>query len=181
MKEPKLYLCIQPPTRVQRVLHGFQEEFVPSPVQSAVPFHLSVKTQPGLTPDLRWLADVQEVVNGFSRFTCTVSTVPKQFPEGIAYLPAYSDQVVLLHRAIVRAVKPPKELSRAFFELSLYTPHVTVTRPVDLDLAEALCEQGETYFERGVFRFRVKELSLQIKEPGDAHYRQLMALPLRAA
>ncbi len=175
----KFYICILPPKGVQRALAQFQEAAVPPELRLNQGFHLSVKTQPGLSPDFSWLDAVLRVAEQQAAFTCSVSGVPKQFPEGIAYLPAYADEVVRLHRKLVRAVQPPPELSREYFELSLYTPHVTVAKLTDPQIGEQICLRGEDHFENGVFRFRVAHLSVQMRRLGERHYAEAMQIPLR--
>lgn len=175
----KFYICILPPKGVQRALAQFQEAAVPPELRLNQGFHLSVKTQPGLSPDFSWLDPVLQIAEAQAPFSCTVSGVPKQFPEGIAYLPAYADEVVRLHRKLVRAVQPPPELSREYFELSLYTPHVTVAKLADPVISEAICLQAEEFFENGLFRFPVKYLSVQMRRPGEKHYTEALQIPLR--
>ncbi len=176
----KFYLCILPPQRVQRALVHFQETVVPPELRHSKGFHLSVKTHPGLTPDYSWLDAVIDVAQKTPSFSCSVSVIPKLFPEGIAYLPVYSDQVVRLHRSLVGAVNPPEELSREYYEKSLYTPHISVAKLTeDFGQAEQLVKSGEFHFYDTVFRFPVEHLSLQMRRPGEKHYSEAMRIMLR--
>jgi len=119
------FIGVVPPDEYQRRIVAFQKRWSNNRLYEVVEPHITVKAQGGLTLDLDWLDRVKDVCESVPCFRLFL-TEPQLFGNEVLYLGTKSQEVVELHRRLVNAVSPVPELIQQYFELELYTPHLTL-------------------------------------------------------
>ncbi|WP_405460067.1 2'-5' RNA ligase family protein [Paenibacillus sp. HJGM_3] len=135
------FIGIVPPRDYREKIISFQRNWKSNGVVNAVEPHITLKAQGGLTPDLRWLDDLENLCKDFSPFRITL-TEPRFFGDYVVYLSMKSQELYQLHKKIVQLINPPKELIKKYFELEDFVPHLTL---------------GKTYF--GMSPEELKEMA----------------------
>jgi 2'-5' RNA ligase len=119
------FIGIVPSDEYKIKLIEFQQRWENNRITDVVEPHITLKAQGGLTPDEDWLSKVREVCQNFKPFQITLDQ-PMFFGTDILYLSANSKELIELHRRIVQAVSPSKDLIQKYFELDDYVPHLTI-------------------------------------------------------
>jgi len=119
------FIGIVPPEDYQQKIVAFQRRCTNNRLYEVVEPHITVKAQGGLTADMRWLNKIREVCSEFPRFPVSL-TEPASFGRDVVYLGVTSNRIFELHRQMVSAVSPSSELIQRYFELDMYTPHLTL-------------------------------------------------------
>lgn len=116
---------IVPPYEYQQKLITFQRSWSNNRIYTVVEPHITVKAQGGLTANMSWLHTIKGVCASFPRFQVSL-TEPLSFGSTVIYLGVESKEIRELHELLVHAVSPSPELIQRYFELDLYTPHLTL-------------------------------------------------------
>ena len=125
MNKPEYFIAIIPPKEYTEKIIQFQKLWKNNSLPYTVEPHITLKSQAGLENGMNWLDPVKAICKVFSSFKLTISGV-KTFGTYVVYLSIISAEIYELHRKIVGAVAPDPELSKKYFELDLYEPHLTL-------------------------------------------------------
>ncbi|KEO81121.1 2'-5' RNA ligase family protein [Tumebacillus flagellatus] len=135
------FLGVVPPPEYQAVLKSFHDH---SPV-STRPFlpHITVKAQPGLTPDLAWLEKINAVCADTEPFNVQLGE-PDMFGDRVLFVRVQrskSPGLYAFHDRLLDAVNPDPEVSAAYFEPSdVWHAHLTLAVLGDNLTAEDLLD-----------------------------------------
>ena len=119
------FIGIIPPDEYKKRVSAFRNDWENHYIDEIVEPHITLKSQGGLTEDLKWLNRIKRVCSETSPF-CIKLDQPMFFGEEILYLSAQSDELHILHGKLVGAVTPSKELVKKYFELEDFVPHLTL-------------------------------------------------------
>ena len=125
MNKSEYFIAIIPPKEYTEKIIQFQKLWKNNSLPYTVEPHITLKSQAGLENKMNWLDQVKAICKSFSSFKLTISGV-KTFGTSVVYLSIISAEIYELHRKIVGAVAPDPELSKRYFELDLYEPHLTL-------------------------------------------------------
>lgn len=89
--------------------------------------HVTLKAQPGLTSDERWIDQVKDLCRTVQPFSVSLGP-PSFFNEDILYLSVQSEPLVSLHKQLVHLLTPSQALSNQYFELDDFVPHLTLAK-----------------------------------------------------
>ena len=70
---------------------------------------------------------VQDVCKNFKPFSVSLD-YPKYFDGSILYLSVHSDHLYNLHKKLVEAISPSKELINQYFELDAFVPQFNIRK-----------------------------------------------------
>ncbi|WP_088068709.1 2'-5' RNA ligase family protein [Gottfriedia luciferensis] len=140
------FIGVVPPTHIIKSLLNFQRQWTNNQLIEVVEPHITIKAQGGLTSDNKWLKEVERVCASLLPFEINLRC-PKFFGEDVLFLSVESTELNNLHKMLVEAVSPSKELIKTYFELNDYTPHLTI---------------GQTNF--GLTKIELKEMGKKAKE-----------------
>jgi 2'-5' RNA ligase len=126
--------------------------------------HITIKSPIGLTEALDWIGNIKNVCNIFKPFEVSTS-IPNLFGEDVLYLSVISEKIKELHRNLVNTFSYSKEEQIKFFELDLYSPHISLgltweglSKEELLDLQILFTKELQTY------SFNVKSIFILQKE-----------------
>jgi len=140
--------------------------------------HITVKAQPGLTPDLAWMKQVEAVCAELQPFTVQLGA-PAWFGTDVLYLRVQGADVERLHRLLVAAVAPDPDDSERYQELDRYVPHLTLAQTAHGATAEQLAQmqqEAQASFSSPP-AFDVQFLRVYRKTPGDTGYVKALDIP----
>ncbi|MFS1518845.1 2'-5' RNA ligase family protein [Bacillus sp. SCS-151] len=119
------FIGIVPPEEYIKKIMKFQLQWENNELPNVVEPHITVKAQGGLTSDKDWLKDVEKVCEDTTPFKLKLSKVDF-FEENVLFLCVESRELYKLHKEIVNAVSPEKDLIKKYMELDDYFPHLTL-------------------------------------------------------
>jgi 2'-5' RNA ligase len=119
------FIGIVPPSDYKEKIINFQKNWESNGVINVVEPHITLKAQGGLTPDKRWLDDLETLCRDFPSFRITL-TEPKFFGDYVVYLSMQSQELIQLHNKIVKLINPSDDLIKKYFELEDFVPHLTL-------------------------------------------------------
>lgn len=119
------FIGIIPPVEYQQQIIEFQKCWPNNRLPDVVEPHVTLKAQGGLTADLAWVDRVKDICSKFPSFDLSI-VEPRFFDNSILYLGVESKQIVELHKRLVDTVSPAREVIQRYFELDLFTPHLTL-------------------------------------------------------
>jgi len=125
MNKLEYFIAVIPPKEYTEKIIQFQRLWKNNSLPNIVEPHITLKSQAGLENGMNWLDQVRAICKSFSPFKLTISGV-KTFGTSVVYLSIISREIYELHRKIVEAVAQDPELSKKYFELDLYEPHLTL-------------------------------------------------------
>ncbi|MDO6654592.1 2'-5' RNA ligase family protein [Anaerobacillus sp. 1_MG-2023] len=172
------FIGITPPPDYLAKVEHFQRKWINF---LGVEPHITLKAQGGLSPDKKWIEKVENVCKKIHPFTLTVAE-PHYFGDNILYLSVTCDQLFPLHEAIVKAISPPEELIKHYFELDDYVGHLTLGKEQygisksDLKDIELLAKQELTPYPT----FKVESIRIYELKPSNKRYEPYLDLPLGA-
>jgi 2'-5' RNA ligase len=173
------FIGVVPPEDYKQKIVNFQKRAFNGQVPEIVEPHITVKAQGGLTEDLEWLKRVKEVCAAFPAFHLTIGE-PKSFGSAILFLSTQTPEVVDLHKQLVEAIAPPKEVSEKYFELDLYTAHMTLAQ-TSWGVSEAYLDELKSEAEQILTpypTFRVDVIRIYNEyQPG--RYQPFLDVPLK--
>ena len=119
------FIAIVPPKKYEESITKFQRRWSSNTLPDFVEPHITVKSQAGLTEDGCWIDSINSICGSFPVLNLAIKGV-KSFGNSVVYLGVESDKINELHRRIVGAISPDPEISRRYYELDLYEPHLTI-------------------------------------------------------
>ena len=119
------FIAIAPPKKYEESIMHFQKRWSNNILPDFVEPHVTVKSQAGLNEDECWIDSIKTICSSFPMFKLSLKGA-KSFGNSVIYLGVESDRINELHRRIVEAVSPDPEISRRYYELDLYEPHLTL-------------------------------------------------------
>jgi len=119
------FIAITPPEKYGESILQFQKMWLNNTLPSLVEPHITVKSQAGLNEDEHWINSIETICGSFPMFDLLINGV-KSFKKFVVYLGVESDKIKELHRSIVQSISPDPEMSRRYYELDLYEPHLTL-------------------------------------------------------
>ncbi|WP_340023403.1 2'-5' RNA ligase family protein [Paenibacillus sp. FSL K6-1096] len=119
------FIGIVPPPEYSAKILQFQNHWPSNCLSQIVEPHITVKSQGGLYSDLDWMQYVKKACSTFTKFELSL-TSPIFLGDSVIGLGVQSQQLLELHRSLVKAVSPPPELITRYFELDSYLPHLTL-------------------------------------------------------
>lgn len=137
------FIGIVPPLEYMEKIKYFQKKWKSNGVVNVVEPHITLKAQGGLTPDLRWIDNIEILCRDFQPFRITL-TEPKFFGDYVLYLSMESQALYQLHNKIVQLINPSTQLIKKYFELEDFVPHLTL---------------GKTYF--GMASNELNEMAIE--------------------
>lgn len=128
--------------------------------------HVTVKAQPGLTPDLEWLPRVEAACRAFPHFPVTLSGV-RTFADQVIYLAVEAPAIEDLHLALLAAAPSPEP--SPFEGRGAYVPHLTLAMADGpLPFHEALIQARQTFIHPVTFEVSFVRLYGQ-SAPGEPY------------
>lgn len=121
----QFFIGIVPTEEYKTKIIDFQQKWKNNRISDVVEPHITLKAQGGLTPDEKWLSKVEEVCRNFPAFQITIDK-PTFFGDDVLYLSATSNELINLHKRIVREIAPSNDLIKQYFELEDFIPHMTL-------------------------------------------------------
>lgn len=119
------FIAIVPPKRYTEEILEFQKRWSRNTLPDFVEPHVTVKSQAGLNEDECWIDSIKTICSTFPMFNLSLKGV-KSFGNSVVYLGVESHRINQLHRKIVEAIHPDPEISKRYYELDLYEPHLTL-------------------------------------------------------
>jgi 2'-5' RNA ligase len=116
------FIGIVPPEEYLKRIEQFQSRWIN---KLGVEPHITLKAQGGLTPDKKWIDNVQRVCEDFKPFQVSIDK-PKYFGDNILYLSINTNNLHDLHQKIVQEISPSEDLIKQYFELDAFVPHLTL-------------------------------------------------------
>lgn len=137
------FIGIITPTEYQQRIVKFQKRWTNNPLPGVVEPHVTLKAQGGLTEDLSWVDNVKDICSRYPSFKLSISE-PRFFGKDILYLSVESPELLDLHKQLVDAVSPSRELIKQYFESDDFTGHLTLGKThhglTELELQEMKIE-----------------------------------------
>lgn len=121
----RYFIGIVPPDSYLERIEDLRGKWPNHKINHAVEPHITLKAQPGLTPDEEWIETVREICKEFQPFQVKIGK-PRYFFDNILYLSIESETLMKLHRKLVHAITPSPELSKQYFELDDFVPHISI-------------------------------------------------------
>lgn len=119
------FIAIVPPKKYAEKIKEFQKRWSGNTLPDFVEPHVTVKSQAGLNEDECWIDSIKTICSTFPMFNLSIRGV-KSFGNSVVYLGVDSHRINELHRRIVGAIHPDPEISKRYYELDLYEPHLTL-------------------------------------------------------
>jgi 2'-5' RNA ligase len=121
----QFFIGIVPPEEYKNRITKFQKQWINNSLPDVVEPHITIKAQGGLTDETDWLQKVKKVCQDNMQFKLKLNR-PAFFGESVLFLTVESKRIYQLHRKIVNAVSPEKDLIKKYMELDDYVPHLTL-------------------------------------------------------
>lgn len=118
------FIGIVPPEEEFEKIEGFRGDWLMKMTSES---HVTLKAQPGLTSDERWIDQVKDLCRTVKPFSVSLGP-PAYFNEDILYLSVQSEPLVFLHKKLVHLLTPSQALSTQYFELDDFVPHLTLAK-----------------------------------------------------
>ena len=119
------FIAIVPPKKYAEEITEFQRKWSSNTLPDFVEPHVTVKSQACLNEDECWIDSIKAICSTFPIFNLSIKGV-KSFGNSVVYLGVEPHRINELHRKIVEAIHPNPEISRRYYELDLYEPHLTL-------------------------------------------------------
>ena len=119
------FIAIVPPKKYEESIMRFQKRWSNNILPDFVEPHVTVKSQACLNEDEFWIDSIKAICSTFPIFNLSIKGV-KSFGNSVVYLGVEPHRINELHRKIVEAIHPNPEISRRYYELDLYEPHLTL-------------------------------------------------------
>lgn len=119
------FIGIPPPNDYKERIMDFRNRWSNNCLNDVVEPHITVKAQGGLTADLHWLESVVQTCSLIQSFQISLSK-PGSFGSAVTFLSVEGSNINDLHRGLVNAISPSKELLDRYFEMDKYLPHLTL-------------------------------------------------------
>lgn len=119
------FIGIVPPAEYGRQILEFQKKWRNNKFPDVVEPHITVKSQAGLNDDMTWIDSLKKMCSSFPKFRISLRE-PGSFEMSVVYLKVESPRIYELHRQLVNVVSPDPQISKQYFELDLYQPHLTL-------------------------------------------------------
>lgn len=172
------FIGITPPHDYLTKVEHFQRKWINF---LGVEPHITLKAQGGLTSDKKWIEKVENVCKRIQPFMLTLSK-PHYFGANILYLSVTCDQLFPLHEAIVKAISPPEELIKHYFELDDYVGHLTLGKE-QYGISKSALKDMELLAEKELSpypTFKVKSIRIYELKLNSKRYEPYVDLPLGA-
>jgi 2'-5' RNA ligase len=150
--EAASFLAVVPPDPIAREIVELQRVVG---VDTSVPPHVTVKSQPALAGVERWRPSVEAAVKDLTAFDVTLGGVG-WFGTGIVFLQV-SRSIVDLHRVVLEAVERVVDDERFEYDGDGYEPHLTLGAEFAGATAAQLSELARLFAGRR-FSFTVKSV-----------------------
>lgn len=121
----QFFIGIVPPKEYSKKITDFQKQWKNNLLPEVVEPHITIKAQGGLSAKANWLREVKKVCKDAKSFKLRL-TKPSFFGESVLFLSVQSDEIIDLHKKIVNAIAPEKDLIKKYMELDYYVPHLTL-------------------------------------------------------
>lgn len=119
------FIGITPPDDYKERVMDFRNRWSSNCLNDVVEPHITVKAQGGLTADLHWLEGVRQICSLIQCFQISLSK-PGSFGSAVTFLSVETSNIIDVHRKLVDAISPSKELLDRYFEMDKYHPHLTL-------------------------------------------------------
>jgi 2'-5' RNA ligase len=119
----KFFVAIEPPEPTRSLFRAVMVELGDS---APLP-HITVKAPEGLTPDLNWMAGVQDVARHCQPFRVCFG-LPGTFGAHVLYLSVHAEQMHRLHDQLIHSVALTSSEGGQSIEGGEYVPHITLGR-----------------------------------------------------
>lgn len=170
------FIGIVPPQEYLERIERFQRKWLGS---LGVEPHITLKAQGGLTPDKKWIDQVEKACLTIKPFQITLGN-PMYFGGNILYLSVNSNHLLHLHQKIVKEISPSDELIKKYFELDDFVGHLTLAKEQyglskqDLkDMEELAVKELTPYPTFDVHFIRIYELDIE-----NQRYEKYLDIPL---
>lgn len=174
--EKEYFIGIVPPQEYLERIELFQRKWLDSLI---VEPHITLKAQGGLTPDKKWIEQVEKVCLTIKPFQITLGN-PTYFGDNILYLSVDSNYLQHVHQKIVKEISPSAELIKKYFELDDFVGHLTLAKEQyglskqDLnDMEELVADELTPYPTFDVTFIRIYELNIEKHQ-----YEKFIDIPL---
>ncbi len=170
------FIGILPPLSVTNEINIFRKKW--NYTGNSIP-HIKVKAQSGLTDSLAWIPKIKTICHTFPAFDLKLGP-PAAFGSNILFTSVLSKELITLHLLLVDAIKPTREEQKAYFEVTDYIPHLTLTEKSNiLNEAEFVEMKRDAYETLMNFEdFTVHSIHLFSLKHGRS-YTPVLELPLR--
>ncbi|WP_454191303.1 2'-5' RNA ligase family protein [Paenibacillus sp. Marseille-Q7038] len=121
----KYFIGITPPDDYKEKIVTFRGRWSRNRLNDVVEPHITVKAQGGLTVDLHWSESVRKACSLIPSFQLTLSD-PGSFGSDVTFLNVKTNNVIDLHKKLVKVILPSQELLDRYFEMDKYHPHLTL-------------------------------------------------------
>lgn len=122
----KYFLGITLPLVTRERILEIQKSYPSNKVPYLYEPHITLKRSVGLTEDKAWLAKVMSLIGNYSRFSLELNEIG-EFEDNVLFLrPAYSDELINLHKQLVSMLSPNPDDNKKSFEGDFYNPHCTL-------------------------------------------------------
>lgn len=122
----QFFIGITLPEAMREKIISLQRSFAGNGVPDGVEPHVTVKSQGGLTEDKVWLSKIESAMKNCSSFQISFEGVGN-FAENVIFLkPAFSEDLVNLHKTLFDAVGSYEDPTNRYFENDRYHPHLTL-------------------------------------------------------
>lgn len=119
------FIGITPPDDYKEKIVAFRNRWSSNRLNDVAEPHITVKAQGGLTVDLHWLENVRQTCAVIPNFQLTFSD-PGTFGSVVTFLNVETNNIIDLHKKLVKAISPSQELLDRYFEMDKYHPHLTL-------------------------------------------------------
>lgn len=135
--------------------------------------HITVKASCGISDNMKWLPECQNILSNFGEFEVTVG-LPNYFGnKDVLYLAIISDELIELHKRLVSVFDADEEQIMKCFELQYYKPHITIARKSRLSesVIEEMRKDISLYFDSEHI-FSVSSVGLFYRENNNEKFRK---------
>ena len=172
----QFFIAIVPPEDIQKKIENIQRRFGDNTIEP----HITVKTQGGLTEDMKWIEPVKSIAKKTIPFEIRLGSV-MTFGNEVLYISVNSPGITSLHKDIMDSLDLPAEIVSEYYERELYTPHLTLGMiqtgfsskdfPKMKELTENMLSETDVSFE-------AKFIRVYSMEPGEfGNYLSLEDIP----
>ncbi|MBA2174172.1 2'-5' RNA ligase family protein [Halobacillus locisalis] len=172
------FIGIVPPEEVFEKIEEFRLGWL---MDMSSESHITLKAQPGLTSDERWIDHVRDLCGTIRPFSVTLGS-PAYFNEDILYLTVQSEPLISLHRQLVHLLTPSQNEIEQYFELDGFVPHLTLVKQqyglskLELSGMEEAAENTLAPYPT----FEATFIRIYRLTTGQNRYERLLDIPLRA-
>lgn len=117
------FIGIVPPKNIYEKITQLRQEWG----YSATEPHITIKSSGGLNDIKNWMSKVSEIVSDYKAFDISVKGID-YFGDSVLFYKILSEEILNLHKQIVKAVYPTDQEIKDGFELDHYIPHLTIMK-----------------------------------------------------